>query len=115
MQKIMDFPSKMPNFKAFRISMGFDIVRYISIFLMIFGYNLGTVPHLFVFRVTSHVPDKGQVKVQYLGDLNSARREWASRGAEKLNSYPSGGPNAGDRPSQYPSALPLRESVATAL
>jgi hypothetical protein len=42
MQKIIDFPSKMPNLKAFRISMEFDIVRYVLIFLMIFGHNLGT-------------------------------------------------------------------------
>ena len=32
----------MPNFRAFRISMEFDIVRYVSIFLMILGHNLGT-------------------------------------------------------------------------
>ena len=105
----------MRVFRGSGISKDFDIFRYVLISLTYFGHNLGTVPHLFVFRVTSHVPDKGQVKVQYLGDVNSARREWASRGAEKLDSYPYGGPNAGDRPSQYPSALPLRESVATAL
>lgn len=95
--------------------MDFDIFRYVLISLTNFGHKLGAAPHLFVFRVTSHVPDEGQVHVQYLGDVNSARRELVSRGAEKVNSYPYGGPNAGDRPSQYPSALPFRESVATAL
>jgi len=38
----MDIHSKMRVFKASRISMEFDIFRYVLIFLMIFGHNLGT-------------------------------------------------------------------------
>jgi hypothetical protein len=42
-QKIRVFPCKTPLFKASRISMDFDIIRYVLIFLMNFGHNLGTV------------------------------------------------------------------------
>jgi fucose 4-O-acetylase-like acetyltransferase len=38
----MDFPCKMYVFKGSRISMEFDIIRYVLIFLTYFGHNLGT-------------------------------------------------------------------------
>jgi hypothetical protein len=39
---IIEFLYKMHLFKGSGISMDFDIFRYVLIFLMIFGYNLGT-------------------------------------------------------------------------
>ena len=38
----MAFPGEMVIFKGSGISMGFDIIRYASIFLTSFGHNLGT-------------------------------------------------------------------------
>lgn len=81
--------------RVFDRGMEFDIFRYVLIFLTSFGHKLGTFPHLFGFRVTSRVPDKGQVNVQYSGDVNSAR------------SYPFGRPNAGDRPVSVPERPPV--------
>jgi hypothetical protein len=42
MKIINDFHWKRPVFKLSRISMDFDIIRYVSIFLTDFGHNPGT-------------------------------------------------------------------------
>jgi len=41
-QKIKEILCKIRVFEGSRISIEFDIFRYVSIFLMIFGHNLGT-------------------------------------------------------------------------
>ena len=38
----MDIPILMRVFKGSRISIDFDLVRYVLIFLTYFGHNLGT-------------------------------------------------------------------------
>jgi hypothetical protein len=42
-QKIMLFPRNIPVLDGSRISMEFDIFRYVLIFLTDFGHNLGTI------------------------------------------------------------------------
>jgi hypothetical protein len=41
-KKIMELLCKRPVIRGFGILMAFDIFRYVLIFLMIFGHNLGT-------------------------------------------------------------------------